>query len=166
MRWLTLGALALAAACGATDPEPAAPKPEPLAPEGVTAAVRGAVEQYRQAYEVASFEAIEPLYVKGRELAVTSKGRRYRGWEEVRIYLEELLGGARMIRLEVTNVEVVALGSDAAYATVSLNREMSDGAATVAERGTLSLVFQLREVAGIERWRIVSEHFSSVPAGF
>lgn len=157
---------AAAAGCAGAQPEPVTtPRaPESEAPVEVVEAVKDAVEQYRQAYEVRALEALEPLYVRGPELVVITGGRRYRGWEEVRGYLSELLQNAREVRMKLSDLKVIKLGDASALATVAVEREIGDGTTSVTENGLLSLVFLYRSgLQGAERWRIVGEHFSRTP---
>lgn len=155
------GALLVAifvAACGGAAPQPAAPAEDSAPaelPEEIASAVRGAVEQYRQAYEVRSVEALAELYDHSLDLNLVSQGVRLRGWTAVETHLRELLGGADEVRLVLRDLVIVPAGAGA-VATAVVERDITRDAATVTERGVLTLVFR-EDLTG---WQIVAEHFS------
>lgn len=144
-----------AASTAATTPA----KAQKLAPAEVVREVKGAVEQYRQAYEVKSLDALAPLYLQGPGLELVIQGERTSGWDSVRNYLSARLSAATEIHARTSDVSVVALGNTAAAAVLTLFRSISDGTATLSVTGTLTLVF--RRVGG--DWKIASEHFSYPP---
>lgn len=151
-----------ASGCAGAHPQPATAAdkaPEALAPAEVIHEVEGAVEQYRQAYEVKSLDALEPLYLHGPGLVLVIQGDRKSGWQAVRNYLDGLLMAAAEIRVRVSDVSVVALGDSAATAVATLERSVSDGTTMLSVTGTLTLVF---ERLGSD-WKIASEHFSYAP---
>lgn len=159
---LTVVVLAALGACAGgsqgaaiAEPEPA-PEPPRLAPDEVREAARGAVEQYRQAYEILTFDGLAPLYAQGPEVEVVAQGIRYTGWEDVESYLRDLLERADRVRLEVGDLRVVALGPSGAIATAEIERSVRGPVMSVDASGVLSLTFRLDE----DRWRIVSEHLS------
>lgn len=159
-RICTAGFLSLLFACGGGGKQvvkaPADTKPTVLAPAEVVTAIKGQLEQYRQAYKVRSLEALEPIYSHGPELAITYQGTTRRGWEQVRPYLKALLRDNSDIRLAFSEVRVAALGGGGAAVTLTLKRGLGDGSTLTEETGTLDLAFRLDG----KRWVIVHEHFS------
>jgi ketosteroid isomerase-like protein len=132
--------------------EPAAP---PTSEEVVTA-IKARLEQYRQAYEVRSMEAIEPLYAHDDSLVVTAQGKTQHGWMQVQEQLGGFLEKCVLFKVRMSDVAVTALGDGGALATATLHRTYGDGVKTVDEIGTLMLVFRR---AGSD-WLIVAEHYS------
>lgn len=159
---LALGLFVALAACQAGPKPPETPDPQrvseadKLAPAQVREAARGAVEQYRQAYEVLTFDGLAPLYARGQDVEVIAQGRRYTGWSEVERYLRDLLDRANEIRVQIADLRVMALGSDGAIATAQIERRVRGPVMSVTTNGVLSLTFRLDEGS----WRIVSEHLS------
>jgi hypothetical protein len=117
------------------------------------------VEQYRQAYEVRSLDALTQLYSHGLDVAVVHQGRGHHGWTAVSKYLSELIGHAAEIHIKISEVNVSSLGPGGAAVSAQLAREISDGVTTIVEEGRLTLALRLEN----ERWVIVSEHFSYRP---
>ena len=154
LRIVLLGLLAIGCAHG--QPAPPASAPSPPTSAEVEGAVRGAVEQYRQAYEVRSLEALAPLYVQTDELRVTDQGRTLVGWTAVAADLAHTLSVNTEVKLRVTDLQILALGDGGAVATVRARRSLGDGSHVVDENGTLTLVF--RRQAG--SFLILSEHWS------
>jgi len=156
-----LVAAGLVACNGKAKPAPVKPKQvvEKLAPEVVIAQVKRTVEQYRQAYEVRSLEALAPLYAKGEGIVITHQGKTHRGMTQVAAYLNRLLRRAQYIRMKTSGLTVIALGSAGASVTATVNRAIGDGVTTVESTGTLTLGLKLVD----KRWVIVSEHFSYPP---
>jgi ketosteroid isomerase-like protein len=155
----TFAALALAAAlpaagCRSGGAPPAAEAP--AMPASQAAAVRGAVEQWRQAYEVRSLEALARRYAQAEDTVVVQQGGQTRGWTAISALLTERLARAKDVRVRLKDVVVVALGQGGASLVAGMTREVSDGVTTVTEEGTLTLT--LRDAAG--EWVIVAEHYS------
>jgi ketosteroid isomerase-like protein len=146
--------LAMAGCPGQKAPEttPAAS----LAPKDVVAAAKGTVEQWRQAYEVRSFDALAKLYVHDLDLVVVQDGLPLMGWSQVEPALRDRLGKAKEIHVRLKDVTVTSLGPTAAAALATMTREVSDGVTTVTEAGALTLVLR-KSAAG---WQVVQEHYS------
>lgn len=141
--------------CPAAKPADTTPAAE-LAPKEVVAAAKGVIEQWRQAYEVKSFDALAKLYAHGLDLVVVQDGLPLMGWSTVEPVLRERLGKAKEIHVRLKDVTVASLGPTAAAALATMTREVSDGVTTVTENGALTLV--LRRSA--DGWQIVQEHYS------
>lgn len=124
--------------------------------EDIAKAIEGAVEQYRQAYEVRSPEALSALYRQDLDLKLVFQGRLHEGWTQVETFLAARLAGASKVRMVVSDLRVQELGAMAALATARLESTIGDDASTVTEKGVLTLVFQ--KTSG--SWLIVAEHFS------
>ncbi len=124
--------------------------------EDVVKAVQGAVEQYRQAYEVHSVEALAAIYSHDLDLSLVYQGRLFRGWSQVEAHLAERLSGASKVRMTIKDTSVQDLGGSSALATTSLEITVGDDATSVTETGTLSLIFQKSG----DNWLVVAEHFS------
>lgn len=125
-------------------------------PKEVVAAARGTIEQWRQAYEVKSFDALGKLYVHDLDLVVVQDGQPFQGWSTVEPMLRERLGKAKEIHVRLKDVTVASLGPTAAAALATMTREVSDGVTTVTENGALTLVLR----RGADGWQIVQEHYS------
>ena len=127
-----------------------------LAPKDVVAAAKGTVEQWRQAYEVRSFDALAKLYAHELDVVVVQDGQPLTGWSQIEPALRDRLGKAKEIHVRLKDVTVTSLGPTAAAALATMTREVSDGVTTVTEAGALTLV--LRKSA--DGWQIVQEHYS------
>ena len=78
------------------------------------------------------------------------------GWSAIESLLNDRLGHASAVHLRLKDLRIGPLAATAAVAVAAMTREVSDGATTVTETGTLTLV--LRKDA--DAWLIASEHFS------
>src|SRR5215510_9807533 len=120
--------LALAACRGkAEDTTPARPQ----TPKEVVAAARGIVEQWRQAYEVRSFDALAKLYAHDVDLVVVQDGHPLVGWPSVEGVLKDRIARYKDIHVRLKDIQVVSLGPTAATATAAMTRELGDGVTTV-----------------------------------
>ena len=149
-----LCALALA---GCPQPRPAEPTAAASAtPADVATAARGAVEQWRQAYEVRSLDALGKLYAHDAGLVVVQDGLPLIGWTSVEAVLKDRLAHAKEIHVRLKDVSVTSQAPTVATALATMTRELSDGVTTVTENGALTLVLR----RGATGWLIVSEHYS------
>jgi ketosteroid isomerase-like protein len=156
MRWVSLLAVAfLNGSCGGQAPKVAEPIAAPV-PVDVARAIEGAVEQYRQAYEVRSLEGLAQLYARGLDVVTVYQGKTFQGWSEVKADQGRRLQDATKVRLVITDLSIQALGVDVAVATAGLERTIGDDATTTTERGTLTLVFHRVDT----KWLVAAEHFS------
>lgn len=128
----------------------------PATPTEVVAAARATVEQWRQAYEVASLEALAKLYAHTIDLVVVQDGQPLVGWKSVQSMLKDRLERYKDIHVRLKDIQVQSLGPSAAVATAAMTRELGDGVTTITESGALTIV--LRKDG--ETWRIVTEHYS------
>jgi ketosteroid isomerase-like protein len=152
MRPSVLAACALAAACGGRAQKETTP-----APAGDTvAAAQRALETWRQAYEVHSFDALAPLYAHDPATVVVAQGVPYTGWDKAAAHLQDLLGHAKEIHVRLHDVTVDAIDLDCAVVVVQMDRDISDGTVTTSEHGVLTLV--LHQTGG--QWLVTSEHYS------
>ena len=110
-------ALALAA-CPSAKQTPVAP-PTPATPVQVVAAGRALVEEWRQAYEGKSFDALAKLYARGPELVVVQDGLPLIGWSSVDAMLRDRLARAKQVVVRVKDVQVTAIAPTAASASGS-----------------------------------------------
>ena len=153
-------AVALAIVLGmAGCPAPKGAETTPAAsatPKEVVTAARGTIEQWRQAYEVRSFDALGKLYAHDLDLVVVSDGLPLMGWSQVEPVLRDRLAKAKEIHVRLKDVTVASLGPTAAAALATMTREVSDGVTTVTENGALTLVLR----RGADGWQIVQEHYS------
>jgi ketosteroid isomerase-like protein len=129
--------------------------PRPVTPPDVATAVRGTIEQWRQAYQVKSEEALDRLYAHD-ELVVVQDGRALAGWPAVQAVIKDRLERYQKIVLRVRDVSVIALGSMGATATGVMTRELGNDVTTLTETGTLTMVLR-KDPDG---WVIVTEHYS------
>jgi len=149
-----LALLAVVAGAGCPPRPTAAPLAEP--PADVVAAVKGTIEQWRQAYEVRSMDTLARLYAHEPGLSLVTDGTLQLGWVSIEAALGARIAHATAIRVRLKDVQVAALGPAAAVATAAMARESTDGATTVAEIGVLTLVLRKDDPG----WVIVAEHYS------
>src|SRR5438093_8467092 len=96
------------------------PKPEETAPRKsatqneVVAAVRCAIEQWRQAYEVRSMDALAKLYAHDLDVVVVQNGVPVVGWSAVEAMLRDRLAHAKEIHVRLKDVQVASLSPDIA----------------------------------------------------
>ena len=128
----------------------------PATPKDVVAAGRATIEQWRQAYQVRSFEALAKLYAHDIDLVVVQDGLLLVGWSSVEAMLKDRLARYKEVQVRLKDIQVTSLGPTAATATAAMTRELGDGVTTVSEGGALTIV--LRRDG--ETWLIVSEHYS------
>lgn len=149
-----IAVLAGLAACPARSADPVAPSS--LTPKEVVTAAKATIEQWRQGYEVRSIEAIAQLYTQDLDLVVVHEGTIHLGWGSVEAMLRDRLARASDIRIRLKDTQVVSHAPDVASAVATMTRELTEGATTVTETGTLTLVLRRRG----DRWVIASEHYS------
>ena len=142
----------LAASCAHHAPPPAAP----AAPADVVTAARGAIEQWREAYEVRSVDALAKLYEQDKELVVVQDGTPHVGWDAVHAMLEDRLARAKEVHVRLEGISVRSLCPTVATALATMTREIGDGVTTATEQGALTLV--LHKEGGA--WKIAAEHYS------
>jgi ketosteroid isomerase-like protein len=138
-------------------PKPAAPAVA-QAPD-LVAQVQGAVEQWRQAYEARSIDALARLYSRGAHepgLILVEDSTRLVGWAAIEPVLRARLANATAVHVRLADLQVIALGADAAVASAKMTREATQGATTVTEQGLLTLALRRND----ETWVIASEHYS------
>ncbi|HEY5947770.1 MAG TPA: nuclear transport factor 2 family protein [Kofleriaceae bacterium] len=127
-----------------------------LTPKEVTSAARATIEQWRQAYEVRSLDALGKLYAHNIDLVVVQEGLPLVGWSSVEGMLKDRLVRYKDVHVRLKDIQVQSLAPTAATATAAMTRELGDGVTTVTEYGALTIV--LRKDG--EQWLIVSEHYS------
>jgi len=161
MRRIAITALAVlvGAVLGAGCPGAGAAQPEgPSAttPKEVITAAKATIEQWRQAYEIRSVDALSQLYARDLDLIVVQEGTTYLGWSSVEAMLKDRIARTGAIHIRLKDVQVISLASEVASAFATMTRELTDGTTTVTESGTLTLVLR-KQGAG---WVITSEHYS------
>lgn len=124
-------------------------------------AARATIEQWRQGYEVRSFEALDKLYAHDIDLVVVDNGQPLVGWTSVENMLKDRFARYKQIHVRLKDIQVQSLAPAAAVATAAMTREQGDGVTTVTEGGALTIV--LRRDG--DHWLIVSEHYSSRRGG-
>ncbi len=155
MRSLLVALAILVGGCpGGKSRAPASPSA--TTPKEVTTAVKATIEQWRQGYEVRSVETLAKLYAHDLDLVVVQEGLTMIGWSSVEAYLKDRIARAGQIHIRLKDVQIVALGLEAASAVATMTRELTDGSTTVTESGTLTLVVRKTP----DRWVISSEHYS------
>jgi uncharacterized protein (TIGR02246 family) len=155
MRHAVALALAIAVA-GCPRGKPAETTPVAATPTDVVAAAKAVVEQWRQAYEGRSFDAVAKLYVHTPDTVLVLDGIPMIGWSSIEPMLKDKLAHAKEIHVRLKDVSVTSFAPDVAGAVATMTREISDGVTTVTENGALTLV--LKRTAG--GWQITSEHYS------
>jgi ketosteroid isomerase-like protein len=154
MRFLVL---ALVAACAHGKQADTIVETKEQTPKEVTVATRGAIEQWRQAYEVRSIDALEKLYSHDPDIVLVNDGVTLIGWSSVDGMLKDRVARAKEIHIRLKEVQVTSVAPTAAFGVATMTRELSDGITTVTEYGSLTLVFRKDPNAG---WLIVGEHYS------
>jgi ketosteroid isomerase-like protein len=125
-------------------------------PKEVVASARATVEQWRQAYEVRSFDTLAKLYAHNLDLVVVQEGVPIVGWSSVEAMLKDRLARYKDIHVRLKDIQVQSLAADAAVATAAMTRELGDGVTTITESGALTIVLRKET----EQWLIVTEHYS------
>ena len=148
LAWL----LTLAVACAHTEKTVQAP----AAPTDVVSAAAAAIEQWRQAYEVKSVDALSKLYAHEPDVVIVLDGTVITGWSSIYAMLKDKLAHAKEIHVRLKDVNVKSLAPTIASATATMTREMGDGVTTVTEAGALTLALR-KDPDG---WKIVVEHYS------
>lgn len=161
MRYAALLLLFAVSSCQARQVQTPVLAPAAEVPEDQKTAIEGVVEQYRQAYEVVSLEALSTLYSQDLDLVLVYQGQQHQGWTAVQAFLTTHFEGASEIRMGIKNVAIRSLGPDSVTVTAQRDSSIKNGAITVTETGMLTLVIQKRD----ERWLVVAEHFSYPPSG-
>lgn len=133
------------------------PAPASRGADEVVAAARGVVEQWRQAWEVRSVEALGALYADAAEVVLVHQGRAHVGYRAVEAALAARLDGVTGMYVKLDDLQVWAVGDDAAVVSAAITREVSIGATTVKEQGAITMTLA---AAADGRWEIVSEHYS------
>ena len=131
---------------------PAAPE----TPDAVVAAGKATIEQWREAYEVRSVDALTKLYAHDKDLVVVTDGQPLVGWLAVQPALAAKLGRAKEVHVRLQDEQVTSVAPTVATALATMTREIGDGVTTVTEKGALTLV--LRHDS--DGWKIVAEHYS------
>jgi ketosteroid isomerase-like protein len=150
-----LVALVLGAACK-HNKSAEATVPTSTAPKDVVEMARNAIEQWRQAYEARSLDALQKLYAHETDVVVVLDGQAMIGWPSVETMLKDKIARAKEIRVSLKDVTVKSLAPEAASAVATMTREIGDGVTTVTENGALTLVLRKDESG----WKIVAEHYS------
>jgi len=143
----------LATGCPAKGPE--APT-APATPTEVVAAAKATVEQWRQGYEVRSLEVLAKLYAHDTDVVVITEGAPLVGWKAIEASLRDRLAHATAIHVRLKDVQVASIGPTVATVVAGMTRELTDGATTTTEQGTLTLTLR-KEGDG---WVIALEHYS------
>jgi len=142
--------------CSVACPHGAPAPAQPAAPADVVSAARGVIEQWRQAYEVRSADALEKLYTHDPDLVLVQDGTAIVGWTAVKSALDARIQHAKEIHVKLQDVKVSSLAPTVATATATMTREIGDGITTVNENGALTLVLRKDE----DGWKIAGEHYS------
>lgn len=155
-RWLIV--LACVTGCGGSQAAPTAPGSG--TPGDVTQAARAVVEQWRQAWEVRSVEALGKLYPHDLDVILVEQGRAQLGWTPIELYLSTRLGAAKDVHVKIDDLQVYAAGASGAAASATITREISDGVTTTKETGVITWTLRAESDG---TWRIIAEHYSYPP---
>ncbi len=159
MRSLAIAATVAVGLCLAGCPHPRTGEPSAqttATPKEVISAAKATIEQWRQAYEIRSIDALAKLYAHDLDVVVVQEGTTMIGWSSVEAMLKDRLSRAGGIHVRLKDIQVTSLASNVASAVVTMSRELTDGATTVTENGTLTLVLRKDDAT----WVITSEHYS------
>ena len=158
MRFLIVVAAAVLAGCQHGKPaETTVVETKVLTPKEVVVATRGVIEQWRQAYEIRSIDALEKLYSHDPDIVLVGDGVTLIGWSSVDGMLKDRIARAKEIHIRLKEIQVTSVAPTAAFGVATMTRELTDGVTTVTEYGSLTLVFRKDPSAG---WLIVGEHYS------
>lgn len=150
--------LVLLSLAGCPHPQARAiPETKEPTPKETVAAARGAIEQWRQAYEIRSLDALEHLYSHDPDIVLVVDGVTLIGWSSVDGVLKDRVARAKEIHVRLKEIHVFATSPTTAFGVATMTRELSDGVTTVTEYGALTLVFRKDPGNG---WLIVGEHYS------
>lgn len=149
----TLASLLVAACPHAGGPATAG---HDTAAASVAAGARAAVEQWRQAYEVTSLDALRKAYARDADSIVVVEGETVAGAAAIDAMLEAKLAHAKQVHITLQNPAIAELAPTVARVVATMTREIGDGVTTVTERGVLTLVLRKHP----EGWKIVLEHYS------
>lgn len=130
--------------------------PAVLTPREVITAAKATIEQWRQAYEVRSMDALAQLYAHDLDLVVVHEGTAYLGWTSAESMLRDRVTRASTVRIRLKDMQVASLAPEVASAVATMTRELTEGATTVTENGTLTLILRKQG----DRWVIAVEHYS------
>lgn len=125
-------------------------------PKDTVSAARATLEQWRQAYEVKSMDALARLYAHDGDVAVVLEGVPLVGWRSVEAMLQDRLARAELVHVRLKDVQVAQIAPDVASVLATMTREVQTGATTVTENGTITLVLRRDGDA----WVIAAEHYS------
>jgi ketosteroid isomerase-like protein len=131
---------------------PAPVGPPPFNPKEIQATV----EQYRQAWDVLSIDALAPLYFASDDLVLVRQGHAWRGWEAVRGGLADLFRQTTKLELVLSNETINQAGDGGAVVTADVHLTWTSNSVITDQQGALTLVLR-RGAAG---WKIVGEHYS------
>jgi SnoaL-like domain len=109
------------------------------------------IEQWRQAYEVRSVDALAKLYDPSEKLVYVHQGKRYNGWLAAAAVITERLAGATELHMDLRDISVRSIAG-ATLIDCNMTREISVSSTTVKESGVVSMV--------IIDGKIAVEHFS------
>jgi len=138
-------------------PRSSAPGAEaPATPKEVVAAAKATIEQWRQAYEIRSVDALSQLYAHDVDLVVVQEGTTFLGWSSVEAMLKDRIARTGAIVIRLKDMQVSSLAPEVAFAFATMTRELTFEATTVTESGTLTLVLRKQG----DKWLITSEHYS------
>ena len=115
---IALVVLLLAACPRGGDQTPA----RPATPKEVVAGARATIEQWRQAYEVRSFEALAKLYAHDLDLVVVQDGEPVFGWSSVENMLKDRLTRYPDIHVRLKDIQVQSLAPTVSVATAVMTR--------------------------------------------
>ena len=161
MRTATILAFLLVSACGSRQAAPVAPASiEDLAVEDVAAALEKAAADYKSVYESKDLDAITGLYQDGLDAGLVFQGKAYLGTTHLRAFIASRLEGATTLRMNLSDLVVVATGTSSGLVNASVEITIGDDAVSVTEKGALTLVYH--KVDG--QWRVLFEHFSYPPS--
>ena len=135
---------------------PAQPVHE-AAPAEVVAMGKATVEQWRQAYEARSVDALAKLYAQNADTVLVLDGLPTFGWQAIEQTLRAKLAHAKQVHVRLKDLTVVSFAPTVAGVTATMTREIGDEVTTVTENGGLTLVLERDADGG---WKIVSEHYS------
>ena len=101
-------------------------------------------------------DALARLYAHDLDLVVVHEGTPHLGWSSVESMLRDRITRASAVRIRLKDVQVASLAPEVASAVATMTRELTQGATTVTENGTLTLILRKQG----DRWVIAVEHYS------
>lgn len=147
-------------ACGGAAKGAAEPKFDPVAsaapPPALATQAKGLIEQYRQAWEVKSLDALSALYVRTVDVSLVVGGEALLGWTAIEERYKAALAASAVFKLRIEPVAVTAVDQGGVAVVAKVSRIYGDDVTKTEDRELVTFV--LTPVEG--KLAILVEHRS------